>query len=103
LRKIPDTHWLIPDWRIPIRFYLADAICECIGGGFSGGRLGICDAESVGHAQFLAGFPEDAITTCGKIVQDNPSYARSHWCLLHANWAKREYAKVVSEWKLYAQ
>jgi hypothetical protein len=68
LRKIPDTHWLIPDWRIPIRFYLADAICECIGGGFSGGRLGICDAESVGHAQFLAGFPEDAITTCGKIV-----------------------------------
>jgi tetratricopeptide (TPR) repeat protein len=60
-------------------------------------------AFNVGYAQFLAGFPEDAITTCGKIAQDNPSYARSHWCLLYAYWAKRDYAKVVSEWKLYAQ
>jgi eukaryotic-like serine/threonine-protein kinase len=60
-------------------------------------------AFNVGYAQVLAGFPEDAITTCGKIVQDNPSYARSHWCLLRAYWAKGDHAKVVEEWKLYAQ
>jgi serine/threonine protein kinase len=60
-------------------------------------------AFNVGYAQVLAGFPEDAITTCGKVVQDNPSYARSHWCLLRAYWAKGDHAKVVEEWKLYAQ
>jgi eukaryotic-like serine/threonine-protein kinase len=60
-------------------------------------------AFNVGYAQVLAGFPEDAIATCGKIVQDNPSYARSHWCLLRAYWAKGDHAKVVEEWKLYAQ
>ena len=60
-------------------------------------------AFNVGYAQVLAGFPEDAITTCSKIVQDNPSYARSHWCLLRAYWANGDHAKVVEEWKLYAQ
>jgi eukaryotic-like serine/threonine-protein kinase len=60
-------------------------------------------AFNVGYAQVLAGFPEDAITTCGKIAQDNPSYARSHWCLLRAYWAKGDHAKVVEEWKLYAR
>jgi len=60
-------------------------------------------AFNVGYAQVLAGFPDDAITTCGKIVQDNPSYARSHWCLLRAYWAKGDHAKVLEEWKLYAE
>jgi tetratricopeptide (TPR) repeat protein len=60
-------------------------------------------AFNVGYAQFLAGFPEDAITTCRKVVQDNPSYARSHWCLLRAYWAKGDHAKVVEEWKRYSQ
>jgi serine/threonine protein kinase len=60
-------------------------------------------AFNVGYAQVLAGFPDDAITTCSKIVQDNPSYARSHWCLLRAYWAKGDQAKVVEEWKFYAE
>jgi serine/threonine protein kinase/Flp pilus assembly protein TadD len=60
-------------------------------------------AFNVGYAQVLAGFPKDAISTCSKIVQDNPSYARSHWCLLRAYWANGDHAKVVEEWKLYAQ
>jgi serine/threonine protein kinase len=58
---------------------------------------------NVGYGQWLAGRFDDAIATCGKVVEDNPSYARAHWCLLHAFWGKRDYAKVVGEWKLYAQ
>jgi serine/threonine protein kinase/tetratricopeptide (TPR) repeat protein len=60
-------------------------------------------AFNVGYAQALAGFPDDAITTCGKVAQDNPSYARSHWCLVRAYWAKGDHAKVVEEWTRYAQ
>jgi TolB-like protein len=58
---------------------------------------------NVGYAQWMAGRLDDAIDTCGKVVQDNPSYARAHWCLAHAYWGKRDYAKVVEQWKVYAQ
>jgi serine/threonine protein kinase/Flp pilus assembly protein TadD len=57
---------------------------------------------NVGHAQRLAGRFDDAIATCSKAIQDNP-YARANWCLAHAYWGKHDYAKVVEQWKLYAQ
>lgn len=58
---------------------------------------------NVGYALVLAGAYDDSIATCEKVVQDNPSYARGHFCLAAGYWRKHEYTKVVDEWKLYAQ
>jgi serine/threonine protein kinase/tetratricopeptide (TPR) repeat protein len=46
---------------------------------------------------------DEAIAACNKLAHSDPTFARSHWCLFHAYWGKRDYAKAVDEFKLYAQ
>ena len=58
---------------------------------------------NVGQALVFAGAYDDGIALCGRLVRDNPSYARGHFCLAEGYWRKHDYAKVVDEWKLYAQ
>ncbi|HEX8814470.1 MAG TPA: protein kinase [Terriglobales bacterium] len=60
-------------------------------------------AFNAGIVYIDAGQFDDAIALCEKVVADNPTYARAHYCLTGAYWGKKDYAKAVEEWKLYAQ
>ena len=46
---------------------------------------------------------DDAVTFCDQLAHADPTFARAHWCLFYAYWAKHDYAKAVEEYKLYAQ
>jgi eukaryotic-like serine/threonine-protein kinase len=58
---------------------------------------------NAGYAYMLLGQFDEAIATCQKNAHDNPTYARSYACLAQAYWGKKDYAKAVERWKLYAQ
>ncbi|MGA7294704.1 MAG: hypothetical protein WBW53_04420 [Terriglobales bacterium] len=46
---------------------------------------------------------DEAISTCTKVANDNPSFAIAHDCLAQAYWGKRMYPQVIEEWKVFGQ
>ena len=46
---------------------------------------------------------DEAVNACDNLAHSDPTFARSHWCLFYAHWARHDYAKAVEEFKLYAQ
>jgi len=44
---------------------------------------------------------DQAIEACGKLANEDPTFARAHWCLAYAYWGKRMYPQVIEEWTAY--
>jgi len=44
---------------------------------------------------------DDAIVICQQVANENPTFARAHYCLALAYWGKRLYPQVIEEWKAY--
>jgi TolB-like protein/DNA-binding winged helix-turn-helix (wHTH) protein len=42
---------------------------------------------------------DEALAICGKLANDNPTFAIAHDCLAYAYWGKRMYPQVIEEWK----
>ncbi len=57
----------------------------------------------VGYVQALVGHYDEAIDVCKKLANENPAFARAHFCLARAYLAKRMYPQVIEEWKAYGQ
>ena len=65
--------------------------------------LSLIVAANVGLVRVSARRFDEAIAACDKLAHSDPTFARAHWCLFYAYWGKRDYAKAVDEFKLYAQ
>jgi len=46
---------------------------------------------------------DEAISACKKVVNENPTFASAHSCLVYAYWGKRMYPQVIEEQKIYGQ
>lgn len=46
---------------------------------------------------------DEAIATCKKLANDDPTFAIAHDCLAYAYWGKHMYPNVIEEWKTQAQ
>jgi len=46
---------------------------------------------------------DQAIEVCGKLANEDPTFARAHWCLAYAYWGKRMYPQAIEEWTAYGQ
>jgi TolB-like protein/DNA-binding winged helix-turn-helix (wHTH) protein len=57
----------------------------------------------IGMVDLTARKFDDAIAICGKVVSESPTFAQAHSCLALAYWGKRDYPKVIEEWKAVAQ
>jgi eukaryotic-like serine/threonine-protein kinase len=57
----------------------------------------------VGIVQVFARQYDDAITSCKKVTEQDPTFALSHYCLAEAYWGKRMYPQVIEEWKTYGK
>jgi TolB-like protein/predicted Ser/Thr protein kinase len=57
----------------------------------------------VGYVQALVGHYDEAIDVCKKLANENPTFARAHFCLARAYLGKRMYPQVIEEWKAYGQ
>jgi eukaryotic-like serine/threonine-protein kinase len=56
---------------------------------------------NVGNIYLAARQYDEALASCKKVVNDNPTFAAAHGCLIGAYWAKRMYPQVIEEWKAY--
>jgi TolB-like protein len=56
---------------------------------------------NVGNIYLAARQYDEALASCKKVVNDNPTFAEAHGCLIGAYWAKRMYPQVIEEWKAY--
>ena len=57
----------------------------------------------VGYARIVARQFDGAIADCKQLANENPTFARAHYCLAMAYWGKRVYPQVIDEWKAYGQ
>jgi serine/threonine protein kinase/tetratricopeptide (TPR) repeat protein len=57
----------------------------------------------VGDVYILARQYDEAIFVCKKLANENPTFARAHYCLADAYWGKRMYPQVIEEWKADGQ
>jgi len=46
---------------------------------------------------------DEAIVICKKVANENPTFARSRFCLARAYWGKRMYPQVIEELRAYGQ
>jgi TolB-like protein len=46
---------------------------------------------------------DNAIAVCQQVANENPIFARAHFCLARAYWGKRMYPQVIEEWKAFGQ
>ena len=46
---------------------------------------------------------DEAIVICKKVTNENPTFARAHFCLASAYWGKRMYPQVIEELRAYGQ
>jgi len=65
--------------------------------------LSLIVATNTGYVRVYLRRYDEAIAACDKLAHSDPTFARSHWCLFYAYWGKRDYAKAVDQFKLYAQ
>jgi len=57
----------------------------------------------VGIVHVFARQYDEAITTCKKVADEDPTFALAHSCLAQAYWGKRMYPQVIEEWKIYGK
>ncbi len=60
-------------------------------------------SSSVGAVRVMARHFDEAIAVCKNVVNENPTLAVAHRCLMNAYWGKHMYAEVIEEWKAYSQ
>jgi len=60
-------------------------------------------SETVADVLLSARRYDDSIAACKKVANENPTFARPHYCLAMAYWGKRLYPAVIEEWKTYGQ
>ena len=58
---------------------------------------------TVGRIHIVARRYDDAIAVCKKLANENPTFAKAHYCLFRAYWGKRMYPQVIKEWKAYSE
>jgi TolB-like protein/DNA-binding winged helix-turn-helix (wHTH) protein/tetratricopeptide (TPR) repeat protein len=58
-------------------------------------------STAVGNVHILARQYDEAIAVDKKLANENPTFARAHFCLAQAYWGKRMYPQVIEEWKAY--
>jgi TolB-like protein len=46
---------------------------------------------------------DEEIAICGKLANDNPTFAIAHDCLARGYWGKRMYPQVIEEWKIFGR
>jgi TolB-like protein len=46
---------------------------------------------------------DEEIAICGKLANDNPTFAIAHDCLARGYWGKRMYPQVIEEWKTFGR
>jgi TolB-like protein len=46
---------------------------------------------------------DEALASCSKLANDNPTFAIAHDCLAQAYWGKRMFPQVIEEWKVYGE
>jgi eukaryotic-like serine/threonine-protein kinase len=57
----------------------------------------------VGAIHIWARQYDEAIASCKKLANENPTFAVAHVCLANGYWGKRMYPQVIEEWKAYGQ
>jgi len=57
----------------------------------------------IGMVDLTARKFDDAVDICDKVVSESPAFAQAHDCLALAYWGKRDYPKVIEEWKAVGQ
>jgi TolB-like protein len=60
-------------------------------------------STTVGFIHIVARQYDEAIAVCKKVANENPTFARAHYCLARASWGKRMYPQVIEEWKTFGQ
>jgi len=60
-------------------------------------------SAQVGDIHVIARLYDDAIVICKKLANENPTFARAHYCLARAYWGKRMYPQVIEESKADGQ
>lgn len=60
-------------------------------------------ARVMGGNMVDAGEYDQGIAICKQLVQENPTFAIAHDCLVYAYWGKHMYADAVEEWKIEGQ
>ncbi|HXY08028.1 MAG TPA: protein kinase [Terriglobales bacterium] len=43
------------------------------------------------------------IAVCRKLAEENPTFARAHWCLARGYWLKGLYPQMLEQYKMYAE
>ena len=57
----------------------------------------------VGNAYVQARQFDQAIAVCGKLANENPTFARGYLCLADAYWGKKMYREFIEQWKARSQ
>jgi len=60
-------------------------------------------SANVGNIYISARRYDEAILTCNKVANENPTFAWAHYLLGRAYWGKRMYPQVIEEWNAYGK
>jgi TolB-like protein len=60
-------------------------------------------STTVGFIHIDARQFDKAIALCQQVANENPMFARAHYCLARAYWGKGMYPQVIDEWKAFGQ
>ena len=55
-------------------------------------------SSEVGYIHFLARQYDEAIASCKKVANADPTFAQAYSCLAYAYWGKRMYPQVIEAW-----
>jgi CubicO group peptidase (beta-lactamase class C family)/Flp pilus assembly protein TadD len=57
----------------------------------------------LGSIHIVARRYDEAIAVCQKLADENPTFAKAHYCLSDAYWRKRMYSQSIEEYKVASQ
>jgi len=60
-------------------------------------------SANIGFVYVSARQYDEALIACRKAIDQNPTFAQAHACLVAAYWAKRMYPQVIEELKVFGQ
>jgi serine/threonine protein kinase len=65
--------------------------------------LSLIITQTIGLNHIIAHRFDDAIAGCQELANEDPTFARAHFCLAQAYWGKGMYPEVVKEFKRYGE